>query len=260
MKPSRFALRISLALNFILAALCLGLWMRSGGRSRSEETAAPQQTKETTPASGSHSASLRWSAIESVDIKTYLGNLRSIGCPEPVIRKIITGEIDSLYARKRLEAQNQLAEKGADAVAQLLEDLQKAESDELGSLLGPDPSETVTASNSPDSSIALNSTAGSNHSPAEQELAPLPLALVEQHQDLHLTEDQVVAWEHLRQRFLATLGKANQDPSDPKYLETWEKARSDFDQQFKALFGTAALQMQQWQSAHDPEVAPPASK
>ncbi|MEN9573431.1 MAG: hypothetical protein RL514_1286 [Verrucomicrobiota bacterium] len=42
-----------------------------------------------------------WNAVESADYKTYIANLRSIGCPEETIRDIITADVNKLYDAKR---------------------------------------------------------------------------------------------------------------------------------------------------------------
>jgi len=42
-----------------------------------------------------------WQDIESPDYQTYITNLRSIGCPEQIIRDIIIADVNALYARKR---------------------------------------------------------------------------------------------------------------------------------------------------------------
>jgi hypothetical protein len=41
-----------------------------------------------------------WRMVESEDYRTYMRNLRAIGCPENTIRDIIIADIDKLYARK----------------------------------------------------------------------------------------------------------------------------------------------------------------
>ncbi len=42
-----------------------------------------------------------WDEIESSDFKTYIVNLRRIGCPEPTIRDIIVTEVNALFERRR---------------------------------------------------------------------------------------------------------------------------------------------------------------
>ncbi len=42
-----------------------------------------------------------WQAVESPDYKEYIGNLRSIGCPEETIRDIILADVNKLYDQKK---------------------------------------------------------------------------------------------------------------------------------------------------------------
>jgi len=44
-----------------------------------------------------------WEQIESPNFVTFIKNLRAIGCPEPIIRDIITSEVDRVFAKRRLE-------------------------------------------------------------------------------------------------------------------------------------------------------------
>ena len=42
-----------------------------------------------------------WQQVESDDYRTYIENLRDIGCPEQTIRDIIIADVNALYAKKR---------------------------------------------------------------------------------------------------------------------------------------------------------------
>src|SRR5688500_8231861 len=39
-----------------------------------------------------------WSQLESTDFKTYMANLRAIGCPEETIRDLIVADVNKLFA------------------------------------------------------------------------------------------------------------------------------------------------------------------
>ncbi|MDB6054595.1 MAG: hypothetical protein JWN25_2118 [Verrucomicrobiales bacterium] len=52
------------------------------------------------PVKRSESAPFNWQQVESTDYKTYIANLRAIGCPELTIQEIIIADIDKLYAPK----------------------------------------------------------------------------------------------------------------------------------------------------------------
>jgi hypothetical protein len=45
-----------------------------------------------------------WRRVESADYKTYVTNLRAIGCPEQTIRDIITADVKQAFAQRRKEA------------------------------------------------------------------------------------------------------------------------------------------------------------
>jgi hypothetical protein len=44
-----------------------------------------------------------WRSVESDDYRSYVGNLRSIGCPEETIRDIIVADVNKLYEAKKQE-------------------------------------------------------------------------------------------------------------------------------------------------------------
>ena len=47
------------------------------------------------------SARFHWGMVESRDYRTYIANLRAIGCPEPTIRDLIYADVSELFVRKR---------------------------------------------------------------------------------------------------------------------------------------------------------------
>lgn len=65
------------------------------------ETAKNNQPKNSSPSPpDSIQPAWNWSAIESEDYRKYIANLRSIECPERVIRDIILADLNKLYAPK----------------------------------------------------------------------------------------------------------------------------------------------------------------
>jgi hypothetical protein len=50
-----------------------------------------------------------WSQLESSDYRTYVANLRSIGCPEQTIRDIVAADLDNAYYAPRRQALAQSA-------------------------------------------------------------------------------------------------------------------------------------------------------
>jgi hypothetical protein len=102
-------LSFSLGLNLLLLGTA-GYW---AARNHSDVSAAtapippmsrPAETSsEPTPtasAATTDSTPLRWNELESEDFPTYVANLRKAGCPRTVLRRIIGGELNELYARK----------------------------------------------------------------------------------------------------------------------------------------------------------------
>ena len=61
-----------------------------------------------------------WSQVESTNYVVYIDNLRLIGCPETVIRRIITGDLNELYTQRRQKIlepwQHQIWDQASEAV------------------------------------------------------------------------------------------------------------------------------------------------
>lgn len=64
-----------------------------------EQSSAPETvgTASTAP-SPAPAKTFSWREVESADYKTYIANLREIGCPEQTIRDIILADVNRLYA------------------------------------------------------------------------------------------------------------------------------------------------------------------
>ena len=56
------------------------------------------------PAAAAPKQPLSWRYVESEDYRTYVANLRSIGCPDQTIRDIVTADVISVFAPRRTEA------------------------------------------------------------------------------------------------------------------------------------------------------------
>src|SRR5262245_12164353 len=101
------ALKLSVSANIVLLVLafCLvrSLWM--------PEDSSLSQSPKSSIAAGLTPAHLpyletgrfQWSHIESQDYRTYIANLRSIGCPGQTIRDIIVADVHGLDAPRYLE-------------------------------------------------------------------------------------------------------------------------------------------------------------
>jgi hypothetical protein len=72
-----------------------------------------------------------------------------------------------------------------------------------------------------------------------------PIALAEPPEGLLTTEDQVAAFDNLRQQFLEAMTATAQDPASPEYRRRWQEEQELLDDQFAALFGVEAFSQQQ---------------
>lgn len=90
-------LYLSLIGNFISIAFCAGLWFTNSGSSPSVSLA-----KGNSPVPATQP--FHWRQIDSSDFPTFVSNLRSIGCPESIIRDILKGELTEIYAEKEKAA------------------------------------------------------------------------------------------------------------------------------------------------------------
>ena len=131
----------SLILNLLLAVWIVGAMVSRPAVSIRTADAAPippQKPSAHASADQSVSASsastlvpgpspFHWREIESPDFEVYVANLRRIGCPEPVLRNILSAELDDLYTRKRQELLRPLAGEVWDLVVQALRDPKKLE-------------------------------------------------------------------------------------------------------------------------------------
>jgi hypothetical protein len=209
----------------------------------SNENAAESNTVliATTPAR--ESKSFNWSEIESTDYRTYIANLRGIGCPEQTIRDIITADVNSMFAERRekfrrsqqLQSTGELAEKLArQSLDSALKELADDERQLLKTLLEPEGSVAPVPANT----LARLRLERMRRTPASM---PLALENVDLPR-LGLNEDQTRLITALRENFVKEIGGYNQDPNDPAYRERWQKAQSESDEVLHAMLGNRAYQ------------------
>ena len=197
-------------------------------------TALPEATPvQTTPSP----QPFQWSSLESTDYPTYIANLRQIGCPEPTLRDIISGDLESIYAAKRaaISAKNL----NSSALAQALAALRIEKQTLLEQILQPTCSSSAASlsTSAPSPSPLLNNSPAASSSPAS-DTARLPLVYQSVPvETLQMTERETAIMDRLRQAFIHEIGGPNQLPNDPLYLERWEKASDAADQRIKSLLG-----------------------
>lgn len=93
-------------------------------------------------------AKLDWRAVESEDYKTYIANLRAIGCPEETLRDIVAADVGKLFRSRRKTFLNTVSKyeywkTGSNPTPELTEEqrrqmteISRAEREAVGSLLG----------------------------------------------------------------------------------------------------------------------------
>jgi hypothetical protein len=184
-----------------------------------------------------------WSQMESSDYRTYIANLRRVGCPEQTIRDIITADLDGLYSPKREVLQRKLAVadstaglSGRRGIENALDSLRDEEAATLAALLG--------AERSP-GQMAAEATPVSASGPARTAETAASLPLVFQDADiaaLKLNDRRVQAMDDLKQRFMDEIGGPAQDPNDPGYRARWLNAQPEIDNMTRGMIGVNAFQ------------------
>ena len=240
MKP---ALRLSLLANVFLAASLVVV--RQSRRPRDAEPGQPNSVPPVTISDQTaRPAAFDWSQLESVDYRTYIANLRGIGCPEQTIRDIITADVAELYARRRtpLEDALRMGTQSERSTWELqLRTLQREEPAVLVALLGgtnvtADPVPTLAASNpAPEVPRPLR--------PKPAPVISMPLFLQPLNPtNLNLNPGQLQAIADLREQFIAQLGGLEQNPADPAYRDKWLQIQPEYDDLLRGMIGTRAYQ------------------
>lgn len=228
-------LKISLVANLCLAAFIVWLVQRS--RAGGVPTVVPGGNPAASALDISESTGpktqqkFQWSLLESPDYRTYIDNLKAIGCPKQTIRDIIVADLDSLYAPRR----DQLA-RSALTESQL-EALNREEASVLAALLGPALVSTQTAGNTNVAPVRTQRQSSLDAAlSARAPTAPLVFQDVNP-AALNLTSGQQEVISRLRQQFVDQIGGTNQDPNDPDYLARWQKAQRLMDDTLRGTLG-----------------------
>jgi hypothetical protein len=184
---------------------------------------------------------LQWNQIESPDYRTYVANLRGIGCPEQTIRDIIMADVDEVYLRRRLEVDREISATNrltATAAGRMqasspvrdaaLASLREEQNSVLAALLGPSSKEVEAAA--PDKPAprvrALDRTISIPL--AFQQADPAAVAL---------DERQIAIIDELRQKFRDDLAESSRNPADPAYRKRWQEAQRESDDLMSGLLG-----------------------
>lgn len=186
----------------------------------------------TVPAKGEEKP-FNWSQVESSDYRTYIANLRRIGCPEQTIRDLIVADVDNLYAPRRAPLEQKLtgsAFAGRLALERDLQELRNEETSLIAALLG-----------APSNAVATARSLRSRQEPPNVVSLPLVFQDVDP-SAFKLSAEHAEVIEDLRQRFLDEIGGTNQDANDPAYRERWQKAQPEIDSLMRGMIGINAYQ------------------
>jgi hypothetical protein len=182
-------LKISILLNVLF--LCGLLFLLAAWRRTASLAAPPAQLDEapsaveaavpaTAVSAKSDERPFHWSQIESGDYRTYVANLRGIGCPEQTIHDIIAADVDRIYASRRQALEDKLATNRVASRIALQRELQQQgnqEASAVTTLLAAPPIEANTtsalAAKTPASGSARQEQAGTTSMPLfSQDAAP----------------------------------------------------------------------------------------
>lgn len=290
----RTTFRISICLNCaLLGSLAFLVLNGRPARSRAEAPAEaenpPPVAEGVMPAPGASPTAevkpFHWSQIESADYRTYILNLRGIGCPEQTIRDLVKADVDSLYASRRQPLEDKLAKSdvaGRTALQRELKQLRDQEASAVTALLAaPSTAANTTsalAAEAPPSGSVRQESAGMTSMPlvsqyaapsaftlntrtsqaaveatpsgAARQASPaavsLPLVFHEIDPSLvNLNPQQAQALSDLRQKFIQDVGGLNQDPNDPAYSQRWQASQPQADLDLCGMLGINSFQSYQ---------------
>ena len=287
-------LRISICLNCaLLGCLAFLLLNRRPARPRAEASAEavnpPTVAESALPAPSTSLTDevkpFHWSQIESADYRTYIANLRGIGCPEQTIRDLIKADVDNLYATRRQPLEDKLAANdvaGRTALQRELQELGDQEASAVTALLAapstaanttsalaaeappsgsvrqepadptpmplgfPNPALSAFTLNTRTSQAAVEAMPSGAARQAPSAAISLPLVFHEIDPSVvNLNAQQTQVVNDLRQQFIQDVGGPNQDPNDPAYSQRWLASQPQADLDLCGMLGINAFQSYQ---------------
>jgi hypothetical protein len=81
---------------------------RSAAAADEENAPSAPPPGNSAPAARTNHPAVDWRQIESGDYRTYIDNLRTVGCPEQTIRDIVSADVMSAFASRRQDALSNL--------------------------------------------------------------------------------------------------------------------------------------------------------
>ena len=193
-----------------------------------------------------------------------MANLRAIGCPEPTIRDIVSGDAERAFSFER----NQLGLDGSGFGAWSRLQQEKT----VAALLGEQPlaaensspSQSAKNGEQPDAETKIAGATVGTQSAAQSSyhavsfVPSYPLVFQNVNLDaMGFNDSQKAAVQQVQQQFVNDVGGPNQNPNDPDYLARWQKAQTDADDMLRGLLGShayMAYKQQQYYDWYEPQV------
>jgi len=274
-KILKTALKISIGLNLgLLGGLLYFIANQHSGENAGMTSAADPPAivaaQATPPTAREIPRPFHWSQlVSSNDYRLFIANLRAIGCPEPTIRNIVTGDAEHAFAFKR--AQLRLDGSGNGTWSR------SHEARLVADLLGEQPvgTENITlAQNGENAAQTMNKSQPENaqaspemqRESAQQRLTtfarpanpvyPLAFRQVDL-AALGFGAAEKTAIDQVRQQFANDIGGADQNPEDPAYLARWQTAQANADEALRGALGSQefmAFQIQQYYDWYQPKI------
>lgn len=250
------AMKTAMAISFLTNVALIGclIVFAAGGSKPFSQSAlstvvktASEMTEAVSPAQTSLDVEpepFRWSQIESADYRTYIKNLRSIGCPEPTVQAIVAADVHDHYNLKYQELEQKLTALNAAPLSTRLASYkeQKMLETELQKLPGEEASMTADLQSQESQPYATQIAARTDE--GIQSKKPPVLPLVFQNVDLsklNLSSGQLQEITSLRQQFVDEIGGPNQNPKDPAYLQRWQYTQPQIDEILHGMLGVEAF-------------------
>ncbi len=261
-QSTSWLLMVSCGMNLVLAASLALVWRANPEPALNQPpptvvtAAKPTRPEGTVPAA--KPSPFHWRQLDAVDFPTFVGNLRSIGCPEATIRDIVQGELHEIYTFKQQEVERELAAAtpgSRPALQQRLQQLKTEEASVLTLALGSGAAATgAIAQTSPSSSPASGTQAAAATGAAVKNsgatLTPVAFlvgndptqpaatsSLSATPTDPRLNQAAAAVLGQVRQDFATSLQSAGSDPTSPVYRQRWLSAQRASDEQFSSMFG-----------------------
>lgn len=227
MTDARHRLRVSIAGN-----VCLALALILAVRRNSEPRLPPRGAEARPVVAESKPIPFHWGQLESEDYRTYIANLRGVGCPETTIRDIIVADVHALYEPRYRGLATETAGSAAVAAAERHLARQRVEHEEAALL------EVLLGSPSHRPPVQLSQSDVLPRRTVGERPVTIPLAFQEVGAAaMALSPAQTAILEELREKFRADLGGATMDPNAPDYRQRWETAQRENDDLLAGLLG-----------------------